>query len=667
MPGISSLTPRRSSQSTRCASPLAQTTYALSICALTALPLISGCGKKEEPASTAPTAPSSVTVEDLGLMARAPAESFLLVSYDGESEGGKRSYAQSLAAVRGFIKSPKATSATSSSGQKNGDSPATPAVQGPRSIKVVQQDLSEILESAGFLPSEPAPTPLYREAILFAAAGKADGIVSGGLCASGPDFPSKLEALIAAARARNYDIVEHKFGSAKGYALTAEIIAESDSKDVESNVPEKSSDESKEKTSSTKPKSTRVTLYLGASAEGIIGVSSIPDAVSQCLDPAASAVPPIATGAAIRQLVARHPHVPDDFLNVYFDLDLFKKGLESKRDALEKMLGASPSAAATPCVGEESCKAPVNTASLNTASLNKGDDDIASRLPSLQETITQINDLPARAVLTKGSLTSEGAVTFRVATVIDKQSPRGAKWYRDLEESSIPRALASISDDAAVLLGVHAPIGKIAASIPLPLDGQYASVGSIGSVAISVLGLPAGALAPELAIVIESSAPSDLRKLVKSSLQPLAAQGGLPPSSWQVKQIAGSSTDYVLSPFGVGIFIAEVSHGVLVSSTESALTQLIKNHEDGSSEKTAQMLRLAAGTRAPFAARVDANRLAAMARSLQATLSMLSKDAAAVKTEQIDRFAELGTMYLTLEFNDGFTELVWRKVPAAKG
>jgi hypothetical protein len=660
MPGRRSLSSRRSSQSTRCASPLAQTTYALSVCAVTALPFLSGCGKKEEPVATAPTAPASVTVEDLGLMARAPAESFLLVSYDGESEGGKRSYAQSLAAVRGFIKSPKAPSAKPSSGQKSGASSAAPAVQGPRSIKAIQQDISDILESAGLLPSEPAPTPLYREAILFAAAGKADGIVSGGLCASGSDFSSKLESLISAARARNYAIIEHKFSSANGYALTADIIAESDSS-------ENSLEESKGKTSSTKAKSTRITLYLGASAEGLIGVSSSADAVAQCLNPAASAVPPIVTGAAIRQLVARHPHVSDDFLNVYFDLDLFKKGLESKRDALEKMLGASPSAAATPCVGEESCKAPVNTASLDTASLNKGDDDIASRLPSLQETITEINNLPAHAVLTKGSLTSEGAVTFRVATVIDKESPRGAKWYRDLEESSMPRALASISDDAAVLLGVHAPIGKIAASIPLPLDGQYASVGSIGSVAISVLGLPTGALAPELAIVIESSAPSDLRKLVKSLLQPLAAQGGLPPSAWQVKEVAGSSTDYVLSPFGVGIFIAEVSDGVLVSSTESALTQLIKNHEGGSSEKTAQKLRLTAGTRAPFAARVDANRLAAMARSLQATLSMLSKDAAAVKTEQIDRFGELGTMYLTLEFNDGFVELVWRKIPAAKG
>ena len=657
MPGSLSFYLRRSRHSTCRRSPLAQTTYALSISAITALPFLSGCGKKEEPASTAPTAPAAVTVEELGLMARAPTESFLLVSYDGESEGGKRSYAQSLAAVRGFIKSPKAPVTSPSSELKSGASSVAPAAQGARSIKVIQQDISDILESAGFLPSEPAPTPLYREAILFASAGKADGIVSGGLCASGPDFPSKLEALVTAARARNYDILEHTFSSTKGYVLTTDIIADNDLKGEESDVPQKSTKDSKEKTSSAKPKTTRITLYLGASNEGLIGVSSTPDAVSQCLNPAASAVPPIATGATIRQLVARHPHVPDDFLNVYFDLDLFKKGLESKRDALEKMLGASSSAAATPCTGGESCSAPITN----------GDDDIASRLPSLQDTITQINDLPARAVLTKGSLTSEGAVTFRIATVIDKQNPRGAEWYRDLEESAIPRALASISDDAAVLLGIHAPIGKIAANLPLPLDGQYSSVRSIGSVALSVLGLPTGALAPELAIVIESSAPSDLRKLVKSSVQPLAAQGGLPPSSWQAKQVAGSPTDYVLTPFGVGIFIAEVSDAVLVSSTESALTQLIKNHEGGSSEKTAQILRLSPGTRAPFAARVDANRLATMARSLQATLSMLSKDAAAVKGEQIDRFAALGTMYLTLEFNDGFIELVWRKVPAAKG
>lgn len=648
-------------------SALIQSSWAIPVSAAMAVALLAGCNKKEEAASPTASTPPPVTIEQIGLMAKAPADSFLLVSYDGESEGGKRSYAQSLSAVRGFIKSPSEKGAGSGSEQKTGLVPAAPAERGPRSVKVIQRDLSEILENAGFLPSEPGPTPLYREAIIYAAAASADGLVTGGLCASGPDFQTKLDAVVAAAKARNYDVADHSFGSLKGYTLSVDIIDDLDLENLKSKVnggntpgeAENKKAASAEKSSSTDAaagqKTKRFTLFLGASPEGLIGVSSSPDAVSQCLTPAAAAVPPITTGETIRQLVARHPDSPDDFLKIYFDLDLFKKGLESKRNALEKLLGA-PSSTATPCAGEEACKAPTT----NT-------DDIASRLPTIQESINQIGDLPARAILTKGSLSSDGAATFRVTTLLDKQSPQGAEWYKGLEQSSLPRSLEAIPDESAVFLGVHSPLGKLSDLLPMVKDGQYAAISTIRSAAISILGLPAGAFAPELAIVLESTSPGELKKLVKTTLQPLVEQGGIPASSWATKQVEGAPTDYVLTPFGVGVFIGEVSDAVLVSSTETGLTKLVTAHKNGSAEKTAQSLRLASGSRVPFAARVDAGRLAAMARSVQSTLSMLSKDAAAVKSEQIDRIGALGTMYLTLEFADGFTELVWRKVPPVKG
>lgn len=644
--------------------------------------LIAGCSKKEDSASSTSPKTSQLTAgATIELVSHAPEQSFLLVVYDGESEGGKRSYAESLKTVRRFISS-ETTPGRNGNAAESSKAATKTASSSPRSLETIQQELAEMLESSGFLPHEPGSTPPYREVVLFAAAGNDNDLVNGGLCASGPDFSKKLDTLITAMRSQGYEIVEQPFGATKGYAVSIEVAepreknaepdqlstsgdAESNDEDVSVGKTEATGDASSVEKS---PESRKVTVYLGSSPDGIIGVGSNSSAVTQCLHPEKKALPPIVTSPTIKRIVERHPDTEDDFLRMYFDLDLFKRALESKRDSLEKLLGetdnkAGAKAKATPCGPEEACQPPTGTdiVSPGTPAVSQ---DVASNLPSLQDSINKIGQLPSRTFLAKGSFDAKNAVTMRLVTLLEKEHPHAASIYKGLEESSFPRALASIPGDAAILLGVHYPVEKALPLLPLIENSPYAPVKTIRSVALSILGLPAGSLAPELGMVIESNEPAQLAKLLKTAVTPLLERGGLPVSSWQNKQVDGVPTSFILSPFGIGLFVSEPSGALVVSTTEGGIARLIATHKNASPERTAEALLVSPGTHAPLAGRIDAVQLAKMLRGLQSTVSMMMpKEAGSLDSAKIEQLQALGTMYFDLEFDNGFTELVWRKVP----
>lgn len=634
--------------------------------------LVAGCSKKEEAASSTPPGTAQVSAgAAIELVSHAPEQSFLLVAYDGESDGGKRSYAESLKTVRRFISPEGKVSPASASATTKG-SEAAPS--SPRSLETIQQELVEMFEASGFLPREPGSTPPYREVVLFAAAGDNDGLVNGGLCASGPDFSQKLDSLIAAARTRGYEVAEQSFGATKGYAVSTQV-SEGRPKGEEAELEAGEDSELKEGIASEAPsttqqkESTKVTVYLGSSPEGIVGVGSLPSAVTQCLHPEKKALPPIVTSETIKQIVNRHPDTGDDFLRAYFDLDLFKRALESKRDSLEKLLGetdtkGSVKPVATACGPDEKCE-PSSTKATSSHTEEVPSEDVASNLPSLQDSINRIGDLPSRTFFAKGSFDLKNAMTMRFVTLLEKERPQASAIYKGLEESTFPRALASIPGDAAILLGVHYPVEKALPLMPLIENSPYAPVKTIRSIALAVLGLPAGSLAPELGIVLESKEPASLSKLIKTSLTPLIERGGLPVSSWQSKEIDGVPTTFMLSPLGFGLFLAEPAGALVVGTTEAGTARLIAAHKNASPEKAAESLMVSPGAHAPLAARIDSVQLAKMLRGLQSTVSMMMpKEAGAVDSARIDQLQSLGTMYLDLEFDSGFTELVWRKVPS---
>lgn len=645
---------------------------------LISVALLSGCSKKEESTSSSTqSATQTSTGGAIELVSHAPEQSFLLVAYNGESEGGKRSYTESLKTVRRFITAETEPRAAEEA-QESAKAPVKKAAGAPRSLETIQQELAELLETSGFLAHESGSTLPYREVVLFAAAGNDDVLVNGGLCASGPDFSKKLDTLIAAARTRGYEVADETFGSSKGYAVTTVVETSPAKKTGRADRSMTSDAELEEGTAAEAPaaeapatestKGKRATVYLGSSPEGIIGVGSHPGAVAQCLHPDKKALPPIVTSSTIKRIVDRHPDTGDDFLRVYFDLDLFKRALESKRDALEKLLGETDPKTvtkpiATACGPEEACQAPSGA-----TARSKNDapsEDVASRLPSLQDSINKIGQLPSRTFLAKGSFDAKNAVTMRLVTLLEKEHLQAAPIFKSLEDSTFPRALASIPSDAAIQLGVHYPIEKALPLIPLLENSPWAPLKSIRSLALAVVGLPTGSLAPELGVVVESNTPAELSKLIKATVAPFLQRGGLPVDSWQNKQVEGVPTSFILSPFGFGLFLAEPTGALVVGTTETGIARLIATHKSASPEKAAESLMVSRGAHAPFAARVDAVQLAKMVRGLQGTLAMMMpKEAGSIDSAQIDQLQGLGTMYLALEFDKGFTELVWRKIPS---
>jgi hypothetical protein len=627
-----------------------------------ALVVLAGCSKKDEAATTA-TGQNAASTPQTNFLSRAPQGTFLLVSYDGESAGGKRLYSQSLDTVRKYI---SAADKPTSSEKKEDDSKSVASAtttQSARSIDVVQRDLVEILESAGFLPREPSGTPSYQQVVIFASAGNSEQPINGGVCATGPEFANKLKTLIDGVRGRNYEVAEHTFGQIKGYAISTEIAAEvpesaEEKEDNSGGIASQQSSTASVNTSAAQ--TTKVTVFIGASSENVLGVSSSSEAVSHCLNPNVTTLPPVISSQTVTQVNRRLPQSENDFLHVYFDLGQFKQALESKRDALEKLLGQTTSKKDSSCEGsDEACSASQD----GTGTPATTTDEIAEKLPSLQDAITQISDIPAQAIVFRGSVDESGALTFRATSLIDKSRPDAAALYDSLNESKIPGALRVLPANVALLLSAYVPVGKALEMFPMPKDSPYAALTSIQSVALALFEQTEGAYLPDLGIVIESTSAAALSEAIKVGLTPMIRDSGMPMGTWETKSIDGVNTTYVLSPFGIGLFLAESKDALLIGSSEAGVTKMITAQKTNTASASVAPFQLTTESKAPLVARANAVQIGKILRGLYATLAAFGQGKSPLEMEHINAIEDLGDMYLTLQFDQGFVEVVWRKLP----
>jgi hypothetical protein len=629
-----------------------------------ALLVLAGCSKKDEAATTA-TSPNAASTPQTNFLSRAPQGTFLLVSYDGESAGGKRLYSQSLDTVRKYISAAdKPTSTEKKDGDsKPGASGSVTTTQSTRSIDVVQKDLVEILESAGFLPREPSPTPSYKQVVIFASAGNSEQPINGGVCATGPDFASKLKTLIDGVRGRNYEVAEHTFGQINGYAITTEIqvdLPEPTEQQDNKSGGIASQEASSASGSSSAPQSTKVTVFIAASPENVLGVSSSSEAVSHCLNPNVTTPPPVISSQTVTQVNKRLPQSENDFLQVYFDLAQFKHALESKRDALEKLLGQATPKKDGSCEGsDESCSASPDGTGIPTTTT----DEMAERLPSLQDAITQMSDIPAQAIVFRGSVDQSGILTFRATSLIEKSRPDAAALYDSLNESKIPGALRLLPANVALLLSAYVPVGKALEMFPMPKDSPFAALTSIQSVALALFEQSEGAYLPDLGIAVESTSAAALSEAIKMGLTPMIQDSGMPMGTWETKSIDGVNTTYVLSPFGIGLFLAESKDALLIGSSEAGVTKMITAQKTNTTSTSVAPFQLTAESKAPLVARANAVQIGKILRGLYATLAAFGQGKSPLEMEHINAIEDLGDMYLTLQFDQGFIEVVWRKLP----
>ncbi|MCB0310737.1 MAG: hypothetical protein KDD42_05855, partial [Bdellovibrionales bacterium] len=296
-------------------------------------------------------------------------------------------------------------------------------------------------------------------------------------------------------------------------------------------------------------------------------------------------------------------------------------------------------------------------------------------IPSLLEQeesknfVEQIKNFPIKAIaLSKGM---KDAPSFSAVVTTSAKTDDQKRWLTSFTEARGSHSFELAPSDATFLLSIDgntvrklkdAALNELAADQKARVEEQLALVNSLQSFGVGVLESAPSSPLPGVVLIFDSKEPSLLAESLKRRIEDLANGSGLPVGAWQKKEINGINVNFVQSPFmGVGLFVAESgSHVFVTSSLEAsqAVIQTVKGQDKNLLNSISTSGQKILTTGAPLlTAHTNFMRLADTMESLQGSLAAFSGGAQTGEQERIDMMKKLGSLSISLAYEDGAFKL----------
>lgn len=246
--------------------------------------------------------------------------------------------------------------------------------------------------------------------------------------------------------------------------------------------------------------------------------------------------------------------------------------------------------------------------------------------------LSMSTDMPLRSIAINRSL-SDGPLDSVAISLTDdaKKSPLLAA----LSGRGNLSALDSLPPESVIGLGLDgALIGKIitgfletvpAARQSAP-DVDFSRINSLISFGLGFEDVAPGALFPGLCLSFTTAPDSQLAAEIKklADMQFKSAAGI--EMAWQEKTIAEIPVQYILTPLGIGLYLAELPGQIFVTSSEPALQKMLTAHKSGNSYNSALPASLRALTSSDTIARITISfpALVTAIKNLSGSLAMFT-------------------------------------------
>lgn len=275
----------------------------------------------------------------------------------------------------------------------------------------------------------------------------------------------------------------------------------------------------------------------------------------------------------------------DDSLSIYVATEGDKLGIALSKSALEVLFKATPTS------GLANLKAQPEFASAERAvRSSQGALSFAFlSLKALTPVIPQpeLNNLPVSAVALEQAYGD--AMTTTAGLVTSPTSDLQKVVLKAFEGAQLPTSSFKLPADTAVSLSLDTRVVTKLDSAALDAADPSAAIAlqqlqGIDGITLGLRGGDQGSLFPELYLSLNSST----RERVSAALEILVGLGMMTTGQnlkWASKEIGGEPTRYVVTPLGVGVYIAapKGSNDIVVASSERALADLTSAAKGGAS------------------------------------------------------------------------------------
>lgn len=310
--------------------------------------------------------------------------------------------------------------------------------------------------------------------------------------------------------------------------------------------------------------------------------------------------------------------------------------------------------------------------------------ELASRsLPNADSHISYtFIDLAQLAKTVKSTLPSTEQ-TKSAHSFLDTFPGRVALWTRSMDESlrdSMRFSVAATSDDqrrwveamsgkgkvfsfqklpADVLIGVtidgeflhrlkEAALAEASAEVKNALSQQLSIFDGLESFSIALRSGSGGSPFPELILASTGSNVEQMALSFRAGVEQILQSMNINLGNWQKKQVEKASLEYLMSPLGIGAFLARSTGSVVLASSEASVVEVLKS-QSGTSPGLEQTLPkgakalLASGSNLAFSY-ANFHRIGSLVENVQGSLALFTGGQGGADAAQIQTLKNMGAV-----------------------
>lgn len=294
-----------------------------------------------------------------------------------------------------------------------------------------------------------------------------------------------------------------------------------------------------------------------------------------------------------------------------------------------------------------------------TQMIAKAPKDIASN--------KDVNLIPIEAFMFSRAMSAQ--LNDTASAVVNAKNEQQQTVINALKGTGKNNLLTQVPGNTLLLLGLdgnvlsglaEAGIKEAPAAQQEAASAHLETLKKVSSLGIGVRGASGPSPFPELLVVAESADAPSLQGIVKTLLGAAVSSAGMPLSPWQTKEVEGISTDFLMSPLGIGIYLGSSPGGLILASSEGGLRDSIKASKDESSSLIAKIpssSKQLAQNNSVFVAYSNFEDMADLIESFQGSLAMFTGGKANVKQKDLDQLRKMGEMVFAVNFSDGLLKM----------
>jgi hypothetical protein len=275
---------------------------------------------------------------------------------------------------------------------------------------------------------------------------------------------------------------------------------------------------------------------------------------------------------------------------------------------------------------------------------------IASSIPETEreQFVAGIKALPVEGVV--GYLEMRDVPVLKYAAPLAAQSPEQQQVIQSLQMAKAPALFGSSPANPVILLSLdgglvqrlkQAALQGMPDAPSTPIVQQLSMLDGLSNIGLGIANSSGASPFPEVFLLGNSDKAAAVAKNLQSLAQSLTASSGVPSTPWQQKTIGGVAVDYMLSPFGIGIYVGAIGSTVFVASSEGMVNAIL----DASTTKAPSLAPTleGLGKNGVISAHLNFARLYDLITAVQGTLAMFT-GGQGVNAAEYEGLKDLGSL-----------------------